>query len=93
MISGVIDAGALLPPTPILPKIDTRSSNGLVEVPASKFAAAGVDVRVVAARPDGWPSSAGASSKSSRFSACWPATSVCSAFLVETSSLAPLNVD
>ena len=55
---------------PTFPNIDTRSSKGFVEVPASKFAAAGVDVSVVAASPDGWLSSAGASSKSRRFSAC-----------------------
>ena len=38
------------------PKIDTRSSSGLLDVPASRFAAAGVSVSVVAAKPDGWPS-------------------------------------
>ena len=42
------------PPSPAPPNIDTRSSSGLLEVPASRFAAAGVEVRVVAARPEGW---------------------------------------
>ena len=41
------------PPSPVPPNIDTRSSSGLVDVPASRFAAAGVSVSVVAAKPDG----------------------------------------
>lgn len=63
------------------PKIETRSSNGLLDVPERRLAAAGVDDKTsVAARPEGWPFIAGASSKSSRFSACCPATTVCNAF-------------
>lgn len=71
-----------LPPILVeLPNIETRSSRGLLDVPDSRLAAAGVDDRTsVAASPDGWPSVDGASSKSKRFSACWPATTVCSAF-------------
>ena len=43
----------------------------LLDVPASRFAAAGVDAStVVAARPEGWPSFGASSEKSSRFSAC-----------------------
>ena len=39
------------------PKIDTRSSSGLLDVPARRLAAAGVCAKtVVAARPEGWPS-------------------------------------
>lgn len=65
------------PSDPILPKIDTRSSSGFAEVPDRKFAAAGVDGRIcVAASPEGCPSCALLSPKSSRFSACWPATTV-----------------
>ena len=42
---------------PVLPKMETRSSSGLLDVPASRFAAAGVcEKMVVAARPEGWPS-------------------------------------
>ena len=40
-----------------LPKMETRSSSGLLDVPARRFAAAGVcEKMVVAARPEGWPS-------------------------------------
>jgi hypothetical protein len=47
------------------PNIDTRSSSGLVDVPARRLAAAGVRERAsVAARPEGTPFSAGTSSKS-----------------------------
>ena len=43
-----------LPPPKLVPlNIDTKSSNGLLDVPARRFAAAGVDVKVVAARPEG----------------------------------------
>jgi hypothetical protein len=46
------------------PNIDTRSSSGLVDVPARRLAAAGVrESASVAARPEG-PFSAGTSSKS-----------------------------
>lgn len=48
------------PPPPTFPNIETRSSNGLLEVPESKLAAAGVVERTcVAASPDGCPSVAG----------------------------------
>ena len=61
----------------VLPKMETRSSSGLLDVPASRFAAAGVEARtVVAASPDGCCSPATSSSKSSRFSACCPAATV-----------------
>lgn len=40
-------------PKPVPPNIDTRSSKGFVEVPASRLAAAGVAGSVVAARPEG----------------------------------------
>lgn len=47
-------------PTPLAlipPKIDTKSSNGFVDVPDRKFAAAGDEGRIcVAARPEGCPS-------------------------------------
>ncbi len=57
-------AGASGPP---LPKIETRSSSGLLDVPASRPTAAGVCASTcVAARPDGWPSRLVASSKSLR---------------------------
>ena len=51
---------------PPVPKIDTRSSSGFVDVPESKLAAAGVwEKTSVAARPEGCcPSIAGVSSKS-----------------------------
>ena len=59
---GTADVGASPPPEP---KIDTRSSRGLLDVPARRLAAAGVcDSTSVAARPLGCPSRAGASSKS-----------------------------
>ena len=48
-----------------LPNIETKSSRGLLEVPARRFAAAGVCEKTsVAARPEGCPLDAGASSKS-----------------------------
>lgn len=76
-------AGAGEAPRFAPPKMDTRSSSGLLDVPASRFAAAGVDAStVVAARPDGWPPSGASSEKSSRFSACCPAATVCRAFCV-----------
>jgi hypothetical protein len=68
------------------PKIETRSSSGFVEVPEIKLAAAGLEKISVAAKPDGRPSVAGSSSKSSRFSACRPAATVCNAFCVENRS-------
>lgn len=72
------------PPTPLAlipPNIETRSSSGFVEVPDSKLAAAVDEGKIcVAARPEGCPSWVGPSSKSSRFSACWPATTVWRAF-------------
>ena len=79
-----------------LPNIETRSSSGLLDVPASKFAAAGVDANtVVAARPDGfcWPASglSSTSSKSSRFSARLPAATVSRALAVEMCSSASLH--
>lgn len=44
------------PPVPFVPKMDTRSSNGLLDVPERRLAAAGVCERTsVAARPEGWP--------------------------------------
>ena len=52
-----------------LPKIETRSSNGLAEVPDRRFFAAGCCNTCVAASPVG-RSGAGSSSKSSRFSDC-----------------------
>ena len=62
-------AGVLERPT--LPKIETRSSSGLLDVPANRFAAAGVEARAaVAAMPDGSCSSVVGSSKLRRFSAC-----------------------
>lgn len=77
-----------------LPKIDTRSSRGLLDVPASNFAAAGVDAKtVVAASPDGCcklASGLSISSKSRRFSACRPAATVSSAFAVAFRSSASL---
>lgn len=58
-------AGISPPPPPPPPKIDTKSSSGLLDVPARRLAAAGVlDSTSVAARPDGWPSNPVASSKS-----------------------------
>ena len=67
------------------PKIETRSSRGLEDV--WKFLPAGVAAMdsVVAARPTGALSSS-PSPKSSKFSACWPATSVCRAFCLTVSS-------
>jgi hypothetical protein len=60
---GTADIGASPPPEP---KIDTRSSRGLLDVPARRLAAAGVcDSTSVAARPLGCPSRAGASSSKS----------------------------
>ena len=51
---GFAGAGEEVAPRFALPKMETRSSSGLLDVPASRFAAAGVDARtVVAARPDG----------------------------------------
>jgi hypothetical protein len=74
------------PPAPPPPNMDTKSSNGLLELPARRLAAAGVDDNTcVAARPESWSSVAGASSKSSRFSACWPAATVWSAFCASES--------
>jgi hypothetical protein len=53
----------VLSPTPP-PNIDTKSSKGLVDVPANKFTAAGVWAKTcVAAKPEGCPSTI-ASSKS-----------------------------
>jgi len=53
------------PPSDGPPKMDTKSSRGLLDVPASRFAAAGVFARTsVAAKPDGWPSNPVESSKS-----------------------------
>jgi hypothetical protein len=77
------------------PKIDTRSSRGLLEVPDSKLAAAVCEAggsTVVAASPEGAPSSAGVSSKSRRFSDCWPAATVCNAFRAESGSSVTLEV-
>jgi hypothetical protein len=49
------------------PKIDTRSSSGLLDMPDIKLAAAGVRVSTsVAASPDGCPSTARSSPKSLR---------------------------
>lgn len=77
-----------------LPKMETRSSSGLLDVPESRLAAAGVEVStVVAARPEGWPSLVGSSEKSSKFSACWPAATVCSAFCAAARSSAGLDND
>jgi len=48
---GAAESG-IEPPPP--PKIETRSSKGLLDVPARRFAAAGVcDNTCVAAKPDG----------------------------------------
>ena len=60
--------GARVPlPPPALPKINTKSSKGLVDVPANKPAAAGVCAKTcVAANPDGCPSVPVESSKSLR---------------------------
>jgi len=45
------DAGSVVP---MFPKIETRSSSGFDEVPAIRFAAAGMVVEIcVAASPDG----------------------------------------
>jgi hypothetical protein len=79
------------------PKMLTRSSNGFVDVPLSRLFAAVwlVDgsVAAVAASParpamlpSGPPFVAGSSSKSSKFSACCPATTVWSAFWAESAS-------
>jgi hypothetical protein len=73
------------------PKIETRSSRGLVDVPEIMLAAAGRENISVAAKPDGCPFVAGSSSKSRRFSACWPAATVCRAFCAESRS-SPLKV-
>lgn len=55
------------------PNIDTKSSNGLLL--ARTLAAAGLFAIAAPMPPsEGWPSIAGASSKSRRFSDCWPAT-------------------
>ena len=63
--------GEAVEPSPTFPNIETRSSNGLLDVPDSRFAAAGVAARAaVAAMPDGCCSSDVGSSKLSRFSAC-----------------------
>ena len=69
--AGALGAGVLA--NPVLPKIDTRSSSGLLECPESRLAAAGVlaTAKDVAARPEGCDSSGDAgSSKLRRFSAC-----------------------
>jgi hypothetical protein len=59
LVAGV--AGAREAP----PNMETRSSRGLLDVPASRLAAAGVfDNISVAANPEGCPSAEGASSKS-----------------------------
>jgi len=58
-----------------LPKIETRSSNGLAEVPDKRLFAAGCCNICVAASPVG-PSDAGSSSKSNRFSDACPAATV-----------------
>jgi len=61
----------LIPEPPIPPNIDTRSSSGLLDVPARRLAAAGVEDKTsVAPSSEGCPSGDGASSKSKRFSAC-----------------------
>lgn len=69
-ITGLVTGGVLML---VDPKIDTRSSNGLLLV--RTFAAAGLFAIAAPMPPsEGWPSIAGASSKSRRFSDCCPAT-------------------
>lgn len=67
-------AGAGELPSPAFPKIETRSSRGLLECPERRLAAAGVFATEndVAARPEGCvaPSGDVGSSKLRRFSAC-----------------------
>lgn len=58
---GAADMGSI----DTLPKIDTKSSKGLLEVPAIKLAAAGCDSIVVADRPDRPPPSVDGSSPKS----------------------------
>jgi hypothetical protein len=70
----------------VFPKMDTKSSNGLVDVPDKMFFAAGCCSTCVAARPVGC-SGAGSSSKSSRFSDTCPAATVWSAVLAESARL------
>lgn len=77
-------------PAAIPPNIDTKSSRGLLDVPANRAAGA-LSCTCVAAKPNGWPALSETSSKSRRFSACCPATTVCRAFCVENrSSVVPL---
>jgi hypothetical protein len=69
-----------------LPKIETRSSSGLADVPDMMLFAAGCCITCVAASPFG-SSDAGSSSKSSRFSDACPAATVCSAVFAESARL------
>ena len=69
-----------------LPKIETRSSSGLADVPDMMLFAAGCCITCVAASPVG-SSDAGSSSKSSRFSDACPAATVCSAVFAESARL------
>lgn len=69
-----------------LPKIETRSSSGLADVPDMMLFAAGCCSTCVAASPCG-SSDAGSSSKSSRFSDACPAATVCKAVFAESAML------
>ena len=86
------------PPSPVPPNIDTRSSSGLVEVRI--FAVAGLELALPpmmmeASPPPPFEDVSGeegsGSSKSSRFSACWPCTTVLSAFSRAEISSSNLN--
>lgn len=88
------------PPIPVLPNIETRSSSGLLDVRI--FAVAGFDAApppmMSDARPcddEGIPEPeldpTSGSSKSSRFSACCPCTTVLSAFSRERTSSSRLQ--